>query len=304
MRQLPGGIWPVILTPFSEDGAIDFDGLKALTEFYIANGAAGLFTNCLSGEMYQMEPSERLALAEAVVRIGAGRVPVVASGTFSRELEMNAEFISRMYDLGVTAVVIISNQLCSADDGEGVFNARLESLVEATGQIPLGMYECPLPYLHLLTEDQLSWMARSGRFSYFKDTCCDGNRIRARLAAIRNSGFSLFNAHTPTALGSLRDGAAGLSAIGANFYPEFYSYLFLHAGEKDSDKLLKVNRFIQDHDPLIHSLYPFSAKWFLQQRGLPISTHTRTRVPKASPGALNALRKLLAGMEALIDQIS
>lgn len=304
MRQLPGGIWPVMLTPFSEDGTIDFGGLKALTEFYIASGAAGLFTNCLSGEMYRLEPEERLSLTEAVVRFTADCVPVVATGTFSRDLDENAEFISRVYEKGVAAVVVNSNQLCGASDGEDLFGTRLEELLEATGKIPLGIYECPLPYKRLLSTDLLARMVATGRFSYFKDTSCDNELIRARLAATRDTGFVLFNAHTPTGLDSLRDGAAGLSPIGANFYPELYSFLYRHANKEESEAFLKVSRFLSLNDSLVHTFYPFSAKWFLQRRGLPISTSTRTLVPKANPDALNKLRELQSGVEELLASIN
>ena len=39
---------PVMLTPFKENGEIDLDGLKRLTEFYIKAGSKGLFAKCQS----------------------------------------------------------------------------------------------------------------------------------------------------------------------------------------------------------------------------------------------------------------
>jgi 4-hydroxy-tetrahydrodipicolinate synthase len=113
--------------------------------------------------------------------------------------------------------------------------------------------------------------------------------------------LSLYNANTPTALQSLRDGAAGLSPIGANFYPELYSYLYRHARKEETQAFTKISQFISLNDPLIHALYPFSAKWFLQQRGLPISVHTRTPLPKAHKEELIRLHELLATMEELFD---
>jgi 4-hydroxy-tetrahydrodipicolinate synthase len=53
------GFIPVMLTPFKNNGAIDYDALTKLTEFYLEAGAAGLFANCLSSEMYELEPDER-----------------------------------------------------------------------------------------------------------------------------------------------------------------------------------------------------------------------------------------------------
>ena len=301
MNEIPGGIWPVMLTPFNVKGGIDLNGLEALTEFYIASGASGLFTNCLSSEMFQLSPEERLALTKAVVVFAGDRLPVFSTATFSQDQEKNVDFISRIYDKGVTGVVINSNQICDESDGEGVFRSKLESLVEATGDILLGMYECPVPYKRLLSQELLVWMASTGRFSYFKDTCCNNKLIRARISVSENSSLSLYNADTPTALQSLRDGAAGLSPIGANFYPELYTYLCSNARKEETMEFMKVWQFILVNDPLVDALYPFSAKWFLQQRGLPISTHTRTRVLKAQKAEMIRLQELLARMEALIE---
>lgn len=290
-----------MLTPFSENGDIDFQGLEALTDFYITSGASGLFANCLSSEMYQLSPEERITLTEAVVRFAADRIPVVSTGTFSMDQDENVEFISRIYDKGVVGVVINANQLCGESDGEGVFRSRLENLAEATEEIPLGIYECPEPYKRLLSEDLIAWMASTGRFSYFKDTSCDNDKIRARLSVSGDSPLALYNANTPTAVQSLRDGAAGLSPIGANFYPELYRYLYSNALKEDTMDFVKVRQFLSVSDPVLHAVYPFSAKWFLHSRGLSISTYTRTFVPKAQSEEMIRLEELLAMMEELFE---
>jgi dihydrodipicolinate synthase/N-acetylneuraminate lyase len=80
-RQLPKGLWPVMLTPLKEDNGLDLRGLQELTDIYLQAGASGLFTNCLSGEMYQLTAEERLIITRTVVKQSNGRVPVVASGT-------------------------------------------------------------------------------------------------------------------------------------------------------------------------------------------------------------------------------
>lgn len=301
MIKLPGGIWPVMLTPFLENGSIDFYGLEALTDFYIASGASGLFVNCLSGEMFELNPEERLSLTEAVVGFAENRVPVVSTGTFSGDQKENVEFMSKIYNKGVACVVINTNQLCSDSAGEDFFQSRLKYLVQATPELPLGIYECPLPYKRLLSNELIEWMAKSGRFSYFKDTCCDNDQIRERISLSRDSMLALFNANTPTAVQSLWDGAAGLSPIGANFYPELYSYLYKYFPKKETAEYMKVRQFLSVSDPLLHAVYPFSGKWFLKRRGLPISSHSRTPVPSKLNEALIRLEDLLAMMEELFE---
>jgi len=79
--RIPDGVWPVMVTPFRADGAIDWEALPAVVDWYVDAGVTGLFAVCLSSEMYELSPTERLELARAVVTHAAGRVPVVATGT-------------------------------------------------------------------------------------------------------------------------------------------------------------------------------------------------------------------------------
>jgi 4-hydroxy-tetrahydrodipicolinate synthase len=288
---LPGGLWPVMLTPFEEDGAIDWRGLDALVEWYLQAGSSGLFAVCLSSEMYELTEAERLALGRRVVERAAGRVPVVASGTFGGPLEDQADFIRQMAGTGVRAVVVTPCQLVTAGEGDALLRDRLERLLELTDPIPLGLYECPSPYKRLLSPELMGWAGHTGRFRYHKDTACEPAAIRAKLDAIRNTPLGLYNAHTPTALDSLGHGAAGVSPIAANYYPELFAWLCQHFVDRgivvrqgccdDHDCLTQaraLQRMLTLMEGVASSKYPAAAKLWLRERcDLPITT--RCRVP-------------------------
>ena len=46
------GLWPVMITPFTDAGEIDYASLEALIEWYERHGAAGLFAACQSSEIF------------------------------------------------------------------------------------------------------------------------------------------------------------------------------------------------------------------------------------------------------------
>ncbi|MEO8568536.1 MAG: dihydrodipicolinate synthase family protein [Ginsengibacter sp.] len=275
-NKLPGGLWPVMLTPFLENNEIDYPGLEKLTNFYIASGSLGLFTNCLSSEMFQLTNEERLKLVRAVVATANSKVGVVASGTFSQDMKTCAEFIKQVYDTGVNAVIVISNQIADIEEGDEVFRKRIDLLLQLTGNIPLGLYECPYPYKRLISPELMKWLAQTGRFFYHKDTSCNVKSIKNKLASVEGTNYSFYNADTPTALSSLESGAAGLSPIGANFYPELYSYLISEYKQGGNSKSLQqLNDQLNLMDAIADQCYPFSAKYFLQKRGLPMLTTCR-----------------------------
>lgn len=127
-QPLPAGLWPVMLTPFTLTSQVDITGLEALTTFYLEAGSNGLFANCLSSEMFQLTDEERLLITRTVVNHVQGRVPVVATGTFSRDVSTSCEFIKKIYDTGVQAVILVTSMLVEPDESEEVLKARLETI--------------------------------------------------------------------------------------------------------------------------------------------------------------------------------
>ncbi|TDB61784.1 dihydrodipicolinate synthase family protein [Arundinibacter roseus] len=287
--KLPGGLWPVMITPFTEKNELDQHGLEALTNFYIKAGSNGLFANCLSSEMYQLTERERLQLVQSVLRYADGKVPVAATGTLTRDLNENIDFIKKMYDTGVQAVVMISSLLVLPDENEDIFKTRLEQILRQTEGIPLGLYECPVPYKRLLSAELMQWLVATDRFVYHKDTACHSGQIERKRAATAGSSLLFMNADTATALDSLTAGGDGLSPISANFYPELYTYLLQEfQANGRTEALERFHEWLTLMDRTTHTFYPYSAKWFLQQRGLPISTHTR--IPTDTPPQVDWIR--------------
>jgi 4-hydroxy-tetrahydrodipicolinate synthase len=270
------GFIPVMLTPFKDNGDIDFYGLAKLTELYIESGAAGLFANCLSSEMFELSETERIQVIEEVIKVADGQIPVVATGTFGTDLQQHADFIKRVYATGVTAVIGITGLVAQEIDKDEVFEENVFKLLALTETIPLGFYECPVPYKRLISPDMLGRIVATGRVTYHKDTCLDINQIKAKIAATRGHEFGLYDAYMAHAVESLKAGAAGLSCIQGNFFPELVVWLC----ENYNNQLLKnevdaVQQFFIDNMDVMHNVYPTISKYYLQKRGLAISTFTR-----------------------------
>lgn len=279
-KRLPGGLWPVMLTPLKDNNQLDLDGLKKLTDYYLDAGANGMFANCLSSEMFQLTEEERLTITQTVVNHCKGKVPVVATGSFTSDVNISTEFIKKIYDTGVNAVVLTSSIVVAPNESDAIFMQRLESILEKTGDIPFGVYECPVPYKRLISTDIMKWMADTGRFLYHKDTSCNSDQIRAKIEAVKGSNFNIMNADTPTALDTLSDGGQGISPISGNFYSELYSYMIRTFNEQGrTAELEELSAHLSVMDAFTDKFYPLSAKLFLQKRGLDITATTRIPIP-------------------------
>ena len=270
---------PVMLTPFKDNGDIDFDGLANLTELYIKAGARGLFANCQSSEMYSLNDEEKVLIVKKVMKIADGRIPVVAVGNFGETIEQQALFIQKIYDTGVKAVIIVTSLIAEEFESDEVFDEKVLQLFSLTREIPMGFYECPEPYKKVLTAKQLKRFVDTGRVIYHKDTCLDIDMIRAKLAGTQEAPcFGLYDAYVVNAVDSLKAGAAGLSCIQGNFFPELIVWLCENFDNAPAnEKVIKVQQFLSDHMEVAHYAYPAVAKYYLQKSGLNISTFTRTR---------------------------
>lgn len=276
---------PVMITPFTDNLEIDYTALAGLIEFYLTAGVKGLFANCLSSEMFSITSAERLQLTQFVVKHVNGRVPVVATGSFGSTLTDKADFIKQIYDTGVSGVILITSHFAAPADTDGQLLKNIEALLQQTGNIPLGLYECPAPYKRILSSELFSHLMQTGRFIYHKDTCLDVAQIKLKLQQLpANTAMEFYDAHTPNALRSLQAGATGMSAISGNFYPEIMVWLCNNA---NNPKVQEAAQWIQEElnkvDPLIHVAYPLSAKYFLRKRGLSLRTISRTAVLDLTP---------------------
>ena len=288
---------PVMLTPFKESGEIDFDCLTRLTEMYIQAGVKGLFANCQSSEMFELSNDEKLLVVKHIMKITDGRMPVVAVGNFGKTIARQADFMNKIYDAGAQAVIIVTSLIASKNEPSEVFEERIFQLFELTGKIPLGFYECPEPYKKVLTAKQLKKFVATGRVIYHKDTCLDIALVREKLKATNEyTSFGLYDAYVINAVDSLKAGAAGLSCIQGNYFPELIVWLCEHYDDDANlEDLSKVRYFLKDNMEVMHHSYPTAAKYYLQKSGFNISLFTRSR-----PGAftLDTKNKL----DRLFDQ--
>ncbi len=302
MTKLPTGLWPVMITPFKNNNNIDFDNVRRVTDVYLDSGASGMFANCLSSEMFQLTRDERLQLTKTVVDHCKGKVPVVATGSFYGNAIDNADFIKEIYDIGVDAVILISSMLVEPEESDDVLKRNIEEILEKTGDIPLGVYECPVPYKRIISSNMIKWLADTDRFLYFKDTTCNGGAIKNKLKNIEGSNFHLYNADTPTALESLRDGGKGISPISGNFYPELYGHFLKLFAAGDNEALEILNTKLTVMDKVTDDFYPWSAKLFLEKRGLDICTNTRIPMRKMAVKDKIILDALLKMFHQICDE--
>lgn len=100
------GVYPIVVTPFQDDGSIDFDSLDRLIEHLLAQGAHGLGLFGNASEGYTLLASERAAMQQRIVKRVNGRVPLVVSSGHTGT-EGAVELSKQARDLGAAALMVL-----------------------------------------------------------------------------------------------------------------------------------------------------------------------------------------------------
>lgn len=290
------GIIPVMLTPFTDDNVVDYPGLGNLIDWYIANGADALFAVCQSSEMQFLTLEERVELAKFVVDYTQKRIPVIASGHISDDLDAQIAELSAMAQTGIDALVLVTNHLDPENQGTDAFKHHLDAILAALpSSMALGLYECPAPYRRLLSDEELMYCAASGRFRVLKDVSCDLPTVIRRVELVKETPMAIVNANAAIAWEAMQAGSKGFCGVFTNFHPDLYHWLY-HHGAQHRDAAESLAWFLSLSAVTETIGYPKNAKIFHQKRGTFASVHCRVT-------ADDVLKKYW-GLEVILQQIA
>jgi 4-hydroxy-tetrahydrodipicolinate synthase len=99
------GVFPVVTTPYSADGSINFDVLGRHIDYLLSNGVHAILPGGSTGEYYAHTLEERRDVLKFVAKQVAGRVPLYA-GLNSARPEDTIELGKTAVDLGYEAQML------------------------------------------------------------------------------------------------------------------------------------------------------------------------------------------------------
>ena len=268
------GVYPTMVTPFTQDNQIDYDAAAQIVEYYAEFGCDGIFALCLSSEIFQLTDKESQNLLRFIVKANKGRMSLVASGHTACDINAQIHQLGNIYECGAQETVLILNRLAMNTQDEDVVRRNAEKIFEALPDVRFGVYECPYPYKRLASIDLIKWFADTGRVRFFKDTCCDLPLIQQRIDVMNGTEMMLFNANSSTLLPSLQAGAAGFCGVMGNFHADLYVMLHkLHATGDHRAELLQA--FLSMASLMETRLYPVNAKYHLALMNVNMTLATR-----------------------------
>ncbi len=297
-------LYPTIVTPFFEDGRIDYESLSKLIELFAKNGIDGVFAVCQSSEMFFLDDEEKLALAAFTIeKCHALGLKCVASGHTQDKIQDQISYLRHLEALKPDAIILVNNRLAAQDEPEEALLKRLKELLSALrSDTCLGVYECPFPYKRLISDELLDAMRNDGRFGFVKDTCCHSDMIRHRLEKLIGSGIALYNANAATLYESIRDGAAGYSGVMLNIMPECFSVFKKSVLGGDRERAQLLSNYIAICSVIEYQNYPANAKYILTKRGVFKTAVTRNGKPPLTESQFKEIDAFLAINELMLKK--
>ncbi len=107
MATVLGEVLTAIVTPFAQDGSVDYDRFRALARHLIDNGSDGLVVAATTGESPTLTDDERFELWAAAVDEIGGRATVIAStGTYSTAHSVH--LTEKAHELGADGFLVVT----------------------------------------------------------------------------------------------------------------------------------------------------------------------------------------------------
>ena len=141
------GVYPIAVTPFDPSGAVDFDSIDRMMDFYLGAGATGLTILGVMGEAPKLDAAESLAVIKRVLA-RAGKLPVIVGVSSPGFAPMRALARESM-EAGAAGVMIAPPNTLRTDDSIIAYYRQAVAAIGA--DIPFVIQDYPLNFQVVMT---------------------------------------------------------------------------------------------------------------------------------------------------------
>jgi 4-hydroxy-tetrahydrodipicolinate synthase len=265
LREQFRGTGIAIVTPFLEDGTIDWESFSKLINFWIENKVEYLVVLGTTGESATVHGAEKQQVFSFVHAENKGRLPLVAGigGNDTREV---VEGLTKFNLQGYGAILSVSPYY-NKPNQEGIFQ-HYKAINEAT-PLPVIMYNVPSRTGMNVTADTQLRIARECKNIFAtKEASGDFQQIN-QIIKYKPADFMVISGDDPITLQMIACGAEGLISVVANAYPKEYAEMV---------RLCMNGQFVEADDihfkyiEIIQSMFtegsPSGVKAYLSEMGL------------------------------------
>lgn len=260
------GVLPALVTPLTQDGAVDEPAIHRLVEHVLGGGVHGLLALGSTGEVVSLDAAARRRVVEAVVKAAGAKVPVICGVVQSRLAAARAD-IRIAADLGAMAALVAPPYYYPIDQATVLtFYRRLAE----NSPLPILVYNIPQNTKVVVEPATVATLAREGSVAGIKDSSRDFEYFESVCVSTRDlPDFRILTGSDTMLLAALVMGGAGTICGAANIAPSWAVRIYddfergdLSAARDHQDLLIQLVQAIRP------GVFPSGIKAALHHQGI------------------------------------
>lgn len=289
-KDLLRGTGVAIITPFKQNGDVDFDSLGNLIEYIISNGVEYIVSLGTTGETPVLSKSEKMDIVNFTATSIGKRVPLVVGigGNNTREVVADLQ----MAPLQDAVAVLSASPYYSRPSQEGLFQHYLQ--LSKNSPRPVILYNVPSRTGRNLNADTVIRLAKeSENIIGIKEAGGDFSQCMEILKKCP-PGFVVVSGDDALAMPQIACGMTGVISVAANAFPRAMSDMVRHALSGNFSEAKVINDQLSDaYELMFEENNPAGVKAFLSEIGI-IKNILRLPVVPVNTGLQHRIRALLA----------
>jgi 4-hydroxy-tetrahydrodipicolinate synthase len=283
------GMGVAMVTPFNQEGKVDYKALEKLTNHLINGNTDYLVVMGTTGESVTVSNEEKRAVLDFIIEVNAGRLPIVF-GMGGNNTQGLVNFLKSWDWKGVDAILSVSPYYSKPTQAGIVAHYKM---LDQHTKLPIILYNVPgRTASNMLPETTLQLARECKNIIGIKEA--SGN-LEQCMAIIQNKpeDFLVISGDDALVLPFIACGGDGVISVVGNAFPQEFSEMVHAALDNDCEHAQTIHyRLIN----IIHQLFaegnPGGIKEALQMLGV-CKNHMRLPLVPISEGAANKLRDLI-----------
>ncbi|MEN6588669.1 MAG: 4-hydroxy-tetrahydrodipicolinate synthase [Proteiniphilum sp.] len=285
------GLGVALITPFNEDGSIDFEALSRLLDYQLENGTDYIVALGTTAETPTLSKKEKADIVRFIVEKINGRIPVVMGVGGNNTAELEKELQSADFT-GISAVLSVTPYY-NKPTQEGLFQHYC-ALSQAS-PLPIILYNVPgRTGVNMTAETTLRIARHCRNIIAVKEASGNLDQIKTIIDGAPE-GFRVISGDDSVTTAVIEMGGIGVISVFGNAFPKEMGWL-VHSA-LDGNAVNARNKMEQDFSRLFLLIFvegnPAGVKCILHLKGM-INNRLRLPLVSVSEKTLQEIKKELA----------
>lgn len=269
MTNLPKGSIVALITPFHEDGTINFEKLKELIEWHIANQTDGILILGTTGESPTLSHEEDDEVVACAIECANHRIPIIV-GAGSNSTQTQLEKSLKYEKMGADGLLLISPYYNKAND-EGMI--RHFTTVADQVHIPIILYNIPGRTGCTISLNALKQLSKHPMIQGIKEASGDIS-YATNVATLLNDDFVMYSGNDDIIVPMMALGSSGVISVLADVLPKTTHDIVFNClnGNYKAAQQLQLDNLDLIHD-LFMEVNPIPVKEALNMMGFHVGKY-------------------------------